>query len=157
MNILLWVLQVLAALLYGASSVMKVFMFDKVSKDVPSFGALPRNAWTALGILEHAQRPPDDYHSAAAWIAGNAQPGDTVVASGYLYLETIAQRPAIAFPPEQAQHPGWRAVAQSGSGLPPGAFLWIGERSAPELNLIRHARRIDPIYMNSRAIVVKVH
>jgi uncharacterized membrane protein YphA (DoxX/SURF4 family) len=52
MNILLWVLQVLAALLYGASGVMKVFMFDKVSKDVPSFGALPRGAWTALGVLE---------------------------------------------------------------------------------------------------------
>ena len=52
MNILLWVLQVLAALLYGASGVMKVFLFDKVSKDVPSFGALPRQAWTALGILE---------------------------------------------------------------------------------------------------------
>ena len=52
MNILLWVLQVLAALLYGASGVMKVFMFDKISKDVPSFGALPREAWTALGILE---------------------------------------------------------------------------------------------------------
>src|ERR1041384_5724404 len=52
MNILLWVLQILAALLYAASGVMKVFMFDKVSKDVPSFGALPRNAWTALGILE---------------------------------------------------------------------------------------------------------
>jgi hypothetical protein len=79
------------------------------------------------------------------------------VASGYLYLETIAQRPAMAFPPEQAQHPGWRAVAQSGSGLPPGAFLWIGERTAPELNLIRRARQIDPLYMNSRAIVVKVH
>jgi hypothetical protein len=30
MNTLLWVLQVLAALLYGASGVMKVFMFDKV-------------------------------------------------------------------------------------------------------------------------------
>ena len=52
MNILLWVLQVLAALLYAASGVMKVFMFDKISKDVASFGALPRNAWTALGILE---------------------------------------------------------------------------------------------------------
>jgi uncharacterized membrane protein YphA (DoxX/SURF4 family) len=52
MNVLLWVLQVLAALLYGASGVMKVFMFDKVSADVPSFGALPRQAWTALGILE---------------------------------------------------------------------------------------------------------
>jgi len=52
MNILLWVLQVLAALLYGSSGVMKVFMFDKVSKDVPSFGALPRKAWMILGILE---------------------------------------------------------------------------------------------------------
>jgi uncharacterized membrane protein YphA (DoxX/SURF4 family) len=52
MSILLWVLQVLAALLYGASGVMKVFLFDKVSKDVPSFGALPRGAWTGLGILE---------------------------------------------------------------------------------------------------------
>jgi uncharacterized membrane protein YphA (DoxX/SURF4 family) len=52
MNILLWVLQILSALLYGASGVMKVFMFDKVSQDVPSFGALPRKAWMTLGILE---------------------------------------------------------------------------------------------------------
>ena len=52
MNILLWVLQSLAALLYGSSGVMKVFMLDKVSHDVPSFGAMPRQAWIALGILE---------------------------------------------------------------------------------------------------------
>ena len=52
MNILLWVLQVLAALMYGASGVMKIFMFDKISEDVPSFGALPREAWMGLGILE---------------------------------------------------------------------------------------------------------
>jgi len=52
MNILLWVLQVLAALLYGASGVMKIFLFDKISADVPSFGALPRQAWMALGIVE---------------------------------------------------------------------------------------------------------
>jgi uncharacterized membrane protein YphA (DoxX/SURF4 family) len=52
MNVLLLVLQVLAALLYGASGVMKVFMFDKISADVRSFGALPRQAWMVLGILE---------------------------------------------------------------------------------------------------------
>jgi len=52
MNILLWILQVLAALLFASSGVMKVFLFDKVSKDVSSFGALPRPLWTALGILE---------------------------------------------------------------------------------------------------------
>ncbi|MGA2850125.1 MAG: DoxX family protein [Terracidiphilus sp.] len=45
-------LQVLAALLYGSSGVMKVFMFDKVSQDVPSFGALPRKTWMTLGIVE---------------------------------------------------------------------------------------------------------
>ena len=52
MNILLWVLQVLAAVVYAASGVMKVFMFDKISKDVRSFDALPRRAWTAMGIAE---------------------------------------------------------------------------------------------------------
>ena len=52
MNILLWVLQILAALLYGSSGVMKVFMFEKISQDLPSFGALPREAWMALGVLE---------------------------------------------------------------------------------------------------------
>jgi hypothetical protein len=51
-NVLVWVLQIVAALLYGSSGVMKAFMFDKVSKDVPSFGALPRRAWMILGILE---------------------------------------------------------------------------------------------------------
>jgi len=52
MNMFLWVLQGLAALMYGASGVMKVFMFDDVTADVPSFGALPREAWMAMGILE---------------------------------------------------------------------------------------------------------
>ena len=52
MNILLWVLQVLAALMYGASGVMKVFMFDRITEGVPSFGALPRGAWATLGIVE---------------------------------------------------------------------------------------------------------
>ena len=52
MNVLLWGLQAVAALLYGSSGVMKVFLFEKISHDVPSFGALPRNAWLALGILE---------------------------------------------------------------------------------------------------------
>ena len=36
MNTLLWVLQVLAAVLYWASGTMKVFRFDKISADVRS-------------------------------------------------------------------------------------------------------------------------
>ena len=84
MNILLWVLQGLAALLFGASGVMKVFMFDKVSKDVPSFGALPREAWMCLGILELACVVGLIVPSAFHW-----QPKLTVVAAAVLSLETL--------------------------------------------------------------------
>ena len=84
MNTLLWVLQVLAALLYGASGVMKVFMFDKVSGDVPSFGALPRQAWMALGILELVCTVGLIVPAAFHW-----QPVLTVVAAAALAIESI--------------------------------------------------------------------
>jgi uncharacterized membrane protein YphA (DoxX/SURF4 family) len=84
MNILLWVLQVLAALLYGASGVMKVFMLDKVSEGVASFAALPRRAWLALGILELVCAAglivPDAFH----W-----HPALTVVAATVLAIESL--------------------------------------------------------------------
>ena len=84
MNILLWVLQSLAALLYGASGVMKVFMFDKVSEGVPSFGAMPRPAWKALGILELICAVglivPSALHS---------QPMLTVAAAAVLTMESL--------------------------------------------------------------------
>ena len=84
MNILLWVLQVLAALLYGASGVMKVFMFDKVSGDVPSFGALPREAWMALGILELVCVAGLIVPGAFHW-----KPALTVVAATVLAIESL--------------------------------------------------------------------
>ena len=84
MSILLWVLQVLAALLYGASGVMKVFMFDKVSEDVPSFGALPREAWMALGILELVCTVGLIVPAAFHW-----QPRLTVVAATVLAIESL--------------------------------------------------------------------
>ena len=52
MNTVILALQALAALIYGASGVMKVFMFDKIRTQVPSFGALPREGWMFLGIIE---------------------------------------------------------------------------------------------------------
>jgi hypothetical protein len=84
MNILLWVLQVLAALLYGGSGVMKVFMFDKVSEQAPSFGALPRKAWTALGILELVCTAGLIVPAAFHW-----QPALTVVAATALAVESV--------------------------------------------------------------------
>ena len=111
-----------------------------------------------IGIVDHRLRPMDDYHAAARYLAGVVKPDDTVVATGYLYLEAIDQlgERVAAFPAEQAQHPGWRAVAPPGSKLPDGTFLWIGERAAPELSLIRSARSIQLLYGNHRAIVARV-
>lgn len=84
MNILLWVLQILAALLYGASGVMKVFLFDKVSSDVPSFGALPRNVWAALGVLELVCVVGLVVPAALRW-----HPTLTVLAAALLAIESL--------------------------------------------------------------------
>lgn len=108
----------------------------------------------AIGIVDHAQRPLDDYRDAAMHLRGAEGP---VVASGYLYLEAIMVRPATAFPAEQAVHPGWRAMPGAGSKPPEGAFTWIGERQAPELDIIRRSRKITPIYVNQNAAIVKVN
>ena len=84
MNILLWVLQILAALLYGTSGVMKVFMFDKISEEVRSFGALPREAWMALGILELVCMVGLIVPAAFHW-----KPTLTVVAATILAIESL--------------------------------------------------------------------
>ena len=84
MNILLWTLQILTAILYGASGVMKVFMFDKISADVKSFGALPKNAWTALGIMELACVVGLIVPSAFRW-----HPRLTVLAAALLAVESL--------------------------------------------------------------------
>jgi uncharacterized membrane protein YphA (DoxX/SURF4 family) len=84
MNTLLWVLQIIAAFLYGASGIMKIFMFDKISGDVPSFGALPRRAWTALGILELVATVGLIVPSAFRW-----KPGLTPLAAAVLAIESL--------------------------------------------------------------------
>jgi len=112
---------------------------------------------TAIGIADHRTRPPDEYRLAA--IVTRSLPRDVpLVATGYLYLETVVNsRPdAIAWPEEQAQHPGWRAIPNRGSAPPPGVFFWVGERFAPELAILRQTREVEPVYVNSRAVVARV-
>jgi putative oxidoreductase len=84
MHIFLWTLQCLAALVYGASGAMKVFMFDTVSADVPSFGALPRAAWLALGVVELACVIGLIVPGVLHW-----KPSLTVVAATILALESL--------------------------------------------------------------------
>jgi hypothetical protein len=84
MNTVLWVLQVLAALVYGASGIMKVLMFDKISTDVRSFGALPRQAWMVLGIIELFCTVGLIVPAAIHW-----HPDLTVVAATVLAIESL--------------------------------------------------------------------
>lgn len=84
MNILLWALQGLAALLYAASGVMKVFMFDEISKDVRSFEALPRGVWMMLGIVELVCVVGLIVPSVFRW-----QPRLTVLAAAILAVESL--------------------------------------------------------------------
>jgi len=84
MNMLLWILQALAALLYGASGAMKVFMFEKIRGDVPSFGAMPREAWRVLGIVELVCTVGLIVPAAIRW-----QPSLTAVAATVLAIESI--------------------------------------------------------------------
>lgn len=84
MNVLLWVLQILAAFLYAASGTMKVFMFDKISAKTPSFGALPRGAWMALGIMELVCTVGLIVPAALHW-----HPRLTVLAAAVLAVESL--------------------------------------------------------------------
>jgi hypothetical protein len=59
-------------------------MFDKVSADVRSFGALPREAWMALGILELVCVVGLIVPAALRW-----QPSLTVVAATVLAIESL--------------------------------------------------------------------
>lgn len=52
MNILLWVLQIVLALLYIPGGAGKIFMFDQLSLQVASMKALPQSLWTLLGACE---------------------------------------------------------------------------------------------------------
>jgi uncharacterized membrane protein YphA (DoxX/SURF4 family) len=83
-NTALWVVQIVTALMYAASGVMKVFLFDQISGDVPSFGALPRGAWTALGILELVCVVGLIVPSLTRW-----KPSLTVVAAALLAIESL--------------------------------------------------------------------
>ncbi|MDQ3283141.1 MAG: hypothetical protein M3Q69_17205, partial [Acidobacteriota bacterium] len=60
-----------------------------------------------------------------------------------------------AYPEEQGRHPGWRVRQRTGEPLPRGSFVWIGERGAPELAVLR-ARRANVLFMNDRAMIVRV-
>ncbi|MGA2399724.1 MAG: DoxX family protein [Steroidobacteraceae bacterium] len=59
-------------------------LFDKISQDVPSFGALPREAWMILGILELVCTVGLIVPAAFHW-----QPRLTILAATLLAVESL--------------------------------------------------------------------
>ncbi|HEY2092059.1 MAG TPA: hypothetical protein VGJ81_09230 [Thermoanaerobaculia bacterium] len=51
MNVLLWVVQVVLAVLSLAGGAYKVLMFEQLAK-LPPTGAMPRAGWVAAGVFE---------------------------------------------------------------------------------------------------------
>ncbi len=111
-----------------------------------------------MGVLDHARRPLDPYRQAALVLQQAAKPGQRIIASGFLYLEAAHQLGPTrvqAFPSEQGRHPGWRVMQPTNETLPEGELLWIGERAAPELTVLRR-RQTQVLFANDRALILRV-
>lgn len=81
MNVLLWVLQAVLALLLLSGGAFKVSAGAKLAKDV---GALSRAAWAAFGALEVAGAILLIAPAALGWI-----PGLTALAAGAVAIESL--------------------------------------------------------------------
>lgn len=124
-------------------------------------GAVAIGACTiASGIRDLASRPSDPFALAARAAVAHVAPREPVVASGFLWLETVSagRADAIALPREQAVHPGWRAmnrVTASELDALPDDFVWLGERGAPELRALASRFALQRLYVTTEALVLR--
>lgn len=119
------------------------------------------SAAIAADLTVQRARPTTAYREAAVELRRNAPATETIVASGYLYLEAVHQLPrrrVQAFPREQALHPGWRTRGGNAdaAALPRTPFIWIGELRAPERVAIERARRTQLLFANEGAVILRV-
>jgi hypothetical protein len=84
MNIVLWIVQAVLALLSLSGGAYKVFKFEMVAKE-PWFGALPRGGWSAVGVFEVACAISLIVPAATKWM-----PVLTPLAAAALTLESLA-------------------------------------------------------------------
>ncbi len=82
MNVLLWVLQVLLALLYLAGGYYKAFRFDELASQM---NALSRGGWGVLGVFEMLGAVLLVAPAAVNWM-----PGLTPLAAAAPAVETLA-------------------------------------------------------------------
>lgn len=117
--------------------------------------------FTIRGIVDEMRRPTDSRLRAAMFAS---RLGGEVVASDYCYLfawSRLGSR-VIAFPPQQAEHPGWyrppsqEAALAATRSLPANGFVFIGDAVTPELAAVRQARRTQLKFRDGPAVVLAV-
>jgi hypothetical protein len=84
MNVVLWVVQLVLAVLSLAGGAYKIFMFEELAK-MPAIGALPRLGWAGLGMFEMLCGVLLVVPAAVKWM-----PVLTPVAAAALTLEGLA-------------------------------------------------------------------
>ena len=82
MNLLLWIVQALLALLYVAGGAYKFFSFDALASQMST---LPRSGWRVLGAIEMLGGVLLIVPAATKWL-----PMLTPLAAAVLVLETLA-------------------------------------------------------------------
>lgn len=110
-----------------------------------------------------------DPYRDVAQAAREAVPAQSViVASGPAYLEIESQRVPrwapriVAFPSEQATHPGWRAVAAPAVLASESSrlaqryerFFWIGDAGTPEVAALNQHFALRPMYRSGSTVIV---
>ena len=84
MNVLLWIAQIALAVLAFAGGAYKVSSFEQLAM-MPATAALPRGAWTALGVFEMVCAVLLLVPAATKW-----KPALTPLAAVVLALESLA-------------------------------------------------------------------
>jgi len=117
-------------------------------------------ALIAIGIADERRQPPDPRLRAMRFAAG----APAVVASDYCYLVARTELgPRVrAFPPAQAEHPGWyrppsqEAALAAARSLPASGFAFVGDAFTPELAAVRQVRRVQLRFRDGPVVVLWV-
>jgi hypothetical protein len=95
MNILLWILQGVLALLCLAGGGFKIFKFDDLAS-APFYSALPRAGWSAIGALEMLCGVMLIVPAAVKWMPGLTPVFATVLAVEALALAMLYAKYSVA-------------------------------------------------------------
>lgn len=141
----------------------------------PPLRRLVLGSWLGLGLITWAlamfelPRRADDPWRLTALFAREAIPADaTIVASGPMYLELLSRQDEswsprlLAYPSEQALHPGWRARAddqrleREARTIPSDEIWWAGEAGSREATTLRRTYDGEEVFRAGPVMLVKL-